>query len=137
MSSSNSSPNPDVSLVSDEDKSPDFETLVRFLIEPFLDARDSLRVDCESLSKGSRLLVRVAFEGEDRGRVFGRGGRNIQAIRRVVEAVGNLANIQVRLNVYGEGSALEQEGSDRNRRRPSSRPSRPSRPRRRNSSEGA
>ena len=58
---------------------PDFEALVRFLVTPFLESPDALRLDFEPLSNGQRLWIRVAFDGEDKGRVFGRGGRNIQA----------------------------------------------------------
>lgn len=116
MSSSNSVPNPKVAVVAKSESLPDFEALVRFLVEPFLESREALSIDCEKLSQGSRMLIRVAFEGEDRGRVFGRGGRNIQAIRKVVEAFGALANIQVRLNVYGENALTGKEEGDRDRR---------------------
>lgn len=56
------------------DDVPDFEALVRFLVTPFLESPDALRLDFESLSGGQRLWIRVAFDGEDKGRVFGRGG---------------------------------------------------------------
>jgi hypothetical protein len=48
-----------------------------------------------------RVLVRVAFEGEDKGRVFGRGGRNIQAIRIVLQAVAQAAGQQAHLEIFG------------------------------------
>ncbi|MEO0489860.1 MAG: KH domain-containing protein [Cyanobacteria bacterium P01_A01_bin.123] len=133
MSSSNSVPNPDASSALESSSLPDFEALVRFLVEPFLESREALSIDCEKLSHGSRMLIRVAFEGEDRGRVFGRGGRNIQAIRKVVEAVGSLSEIQVRMNVYGENTALDRDDGDRDRRprSPASKPRRSPRPIRR------
>jgi len=43
----------------------------------------------------------VAFEGEDKGRVFGRGGRNIQGIRTVIAAAAALAGHSVYLDIYG------------------------------------
>ncbi|NEP17200.1 MAG: KH domain-containing protein [Leptolyngbya sp. SIO4C1] len=91
-------------------KVPDFEALVRYLVEPFLDTPEALRLDCERLSGGKRLWIRVAFDGEDKGRVFGRGGRNIQAIRKVVRATAKLSDCSVNLDVYGE-SAHEGNGS--------------------------
>ncbi|MCY7322692.1 MAG: KH domain-containing protein, partial [Phormidesmis sp. CAN_BIN36] len=49
---------------------PDYVGLVRFLIQPFLEAPDSLKVDCE-ISSRSRVWVRLAFEDIDKGRVLG------------------------------------------------------------------
>ncbi|MEO0458504.1 MAG: KH domain-containing protein [Cyanobacteria bacterium P01_A01_bin.114] len=109
---------------------PDFEALVQYLVEPFLESPDSLKVNSEKLAGGKRLWLRVAFDGEDKGRVFGRGGRNIQAIRKVVKATAQLNDCIVHVDVYGE-SAHEGEGGGRPRGgRPRSRPSR-DRPRRR------
>jgi predicted RNA-binding protein YlqC (UPF0109 family) len=92
----------------------DYEALVRFLVEPFLEAPGSLKLDCERLSAGKRLWIRVAFEGEDKGRIFGRGGRNIQAIRNVVRATAQLEGCSVHLDVYGEpadgGSSPDRSG---------------------------
>ncbi len=101
---------------------PDFEALVRFLVTPFLEVPDALRLDFEPLSGGQRLWIRVAFDGEDKGRVFGRGGRNIQAIRKVLKATGSLHNCSVHLDVYGESSHDPGAGgSDRVRSRSSGR----------------
>ena len=96
---------------------PDFEALVRFLVTPFLESPDALRLDFEPLSDGRRLWIRVAFDGEDKGRVFGRGGRNIQAIRKVLRATGALYDCSVHLDVYGESSQDSDGGSDRSRPR--------------------
>ncbi|MEM7064110.1 MAG: KH domain-containing protein [Cyanobacteria bacterium P01_B01_bin.77] len=96
---------------------PDFEALVRFLVTPFLESPDALRLDFEPLSDGQRLWIRVAFDGEDKGRVFGRGGRNIQAIRKVLKATGALHNCSVHLDVYGESSQDSGDGTDRSRPR--------------------
>ncbi|WP_348918743.1 KH domain-containing protein [Adonisia turfae] len=96
---------------------PDFEALVRFLVTPFLESPDALRLDFESLSGGQRLWIRVAFDSEDKGRVFGRGGRNIQAIRKVLKATGALHNCSVHLDIYGESSQDSSGGHDRARPR--------------------
>ncbi|WP_448570928.1 KH domain-containing protein [Trichothermofontia sp.] len=81
---------------------PDYIHLLRFLVEPLLDSPDSLRVDCE-ISTRSRVWLRVAFEGEDKGRAFGRGGRNLQAIRTVLTAVAQAAGHTLHLEVFGHG----------------------------------
>lgn len=117
-------PNPDLSPKQPESEtnSPDFVGLVRFLVTPFLEASDSLRIDCEVMPHRSKVWIRVAFEESDRGRVFGRGGRNIQAIRTVIEATAKLVNWSAHLDVYGEAdhrAATEHEGNDRPARSPS------------------
>ncbi|WP_448560823.1 KH domain-containing protein [Trichothermofontia sp.] len=90
---------------------PDYAHLLRFLVEPLLDSPDSLRVDCEILTR-SRVWLRVAFEGEDKGRAFGRGGRNLQAIRTVLTAVAQAAGHTLHLEVFGHGHG---QGGDEGR----------------------
>ncbi|MBF2027107.1 MAG: KH domain-containing protein [Oscillatoriales cyanobacterium C42_A2020_001] len=116
--------------------SPNYETLIRFLIQPFLESPDALKLDCEVSPNKPRVWVRLAFEGADKGRVFGRGGRNIQAIRTVVEAIAQMSGYSVHLDVYGgppanqNGEGGYREGSDKSppRRPPSKRgPSRSTR----------
>lgn len=92
----------------------DYSVLVRFLVEPFLEASDTLSIDCETNASG-KVWIRLAFSGTDKGRVFGRGGRTIQAIRTVLEMAGKAANQSVYLEVFNEGG-----GADK--------PSRPKRP---------
>ncbi len=81
--------------------SPDYYGLVRFLMEPFLEEPASLKVDCEVLPTNRLVWIRLAFEGADKGRVFGRGGRNIQAIRSVLEATAQTVGQLVSLDIYG------------------------------------
>jgi predicted RNA-binding protein YlqC (UPF0109 family) len=92
--------------------------LVRFLIEPFLESPESLRVDCEQSGVQQKTWIRLAFEAEDKGRVYGRGGRNIQAIRTVLSAIALAAGESIYLDIY------ESPSTERNRPRVS--PSRPS-----------
>jgi predicted RNA-binding protein YlqC (UPF0109 family) len=94
---------------------PEYDRLVRFLVQPFLESPESLRVDCEISPRTMRVLIRVAFEGEDKGRVFGRGGRNIQAVRTVVQAVAQAAGHSAHLEVFGSqgnGPSAHREHSD-------------------------
>ncbi|WP_445250157.1 KH domain-containing protein, partial [Microcoleus sp. OTE_8_concoct_300] len=80
--------------------SPNYAGLVKFLIGPFLETPGSLRVDCELHPRQSRVWVRLAFEDPDKGRVYGRGGRNIQAIRTTLEAVAQTAGQSLYLDIY-------------------------------------
>ncbi|WP_009632336.1 KH domain-containing protein [Synechocystis sp. PCC 7509] len=101
---------------------PDYPGLVRFLIEPFLESTASISIDCETSENAARVWIRIAFEGEDKGRVFGRGGRNIQAIKTLVAAAAACAGHSAYLDVYGsspsnsfEGEIGERENSPRAR----------------------
>jgi uncharacterized protein len=97
---------------------PDYVRLVRFLVEPFLESPNSLRVDCETIPSKPRVWIRLAFEGEDKGRVFGRGGRNIHAIRTVIEAAARAAGQSVYLDIYG-GIGAERDSGEGDRDLPS------------------
>lgn len=89
----------------------DYEALARFLMSPFLDKPEDLKFHVESLAGGKKLWLRAAFdEEEDKGRVFGRGGRNIRAIREAIMVAGRLDSKTVNLSVFGEP---QPERSDR------------------------
>lgn len=86
---------------------PDYVGLVRFLLEPLLESAESLRVDCEKSASKPKVWIRMSFEDPKKGRVFGRGGRNIQAIRTVLAAAAETVGESIYLDIYGSG------GSDR------------------------
>ena len=87
---------------------PDYHALINFLLKPLLSHPDALRVDFES-GKSDRLWVRVAFDPEDRGIVFGKGGRTVQAIRTVVMATAQEAGQSVRFEVFDPTPNAESE----------------------------
>lgn len=105
---------------------PDFSGLVKFLVEPFLDSPEALRVDCETHPSLAKVWIRIAFSGEERGKVFGRGGRNVQAIRNVVRATAMLWGWSAHFDVYGASGAEGAEAAGDGRpRRPSAKPVKP------------
>lgn len=95
----------------------DYEALARYLMEPFLDKPEELKFHIESLSGGKKLWLRAAFnEEEDKGRVFGRGGRNIKAIRQTIMVAGQLEEMTVNLSVFGEpGPEKSERGNSKGR----------------------
>ncbi len=103
-----SEPEPTLNPAQQQSASPNYAGLVEFLIGPFLETPGSLRVDCELHPRQSRVWVRLAFEDPDKGRVYGRGGRNIQAIRTTLEAVAQTAGQSLYLDIY------DGEAGDRN-----------------------
>lgn len=80
--------------------SPDYSGLVKFLIHPLLDSPQALSIDCEESNNNQRVWVRLAFEGTDKGRVFGRSGRNIQAIRTILNTAATAAGQSLYLDIY-------------------------------------
>lgn len=97
-------PEPPTSPDSKQKASPDYPGLVHLLIEPLLEAPESLHVYCEQTNQNQKVWLRVAFEGEEKGRVFGRGGRNIQAVRNVINCAAKLVSQSVYLDIYGSQS---------------------------------
>jgi uncharacterized protein len=87
----------------------DYAELVRFLVTPFLEEPDKLSIHCETYANG-KIWVRLAFAETDKGHVFGRNGRTIQAMRSLVEAAGKLADQSVHLEVFGSQASQESRG---------------------------
>lgn len=103
-----------------EKSNPDYAGLVRFLVEPFLDSPTSLSIDCERSPSKGRVWIRLAFEAADKGRVFGRGGRNIQAIRMVIQSIAQAAGQSAHLDIYESqaGTASRDAGNSTAKRTP-------------------
>lgn len=80
---------------------PDYTALVTYLLKPFVEVEEQLKVDSEFSSARARVWVRVAFDGADSTRLLGRGGRNIQALRRILEGVAEASGHTAYLDVYG------------------------------------
>lgn len=89
---------------------PNYGQLVKFLFQPFLTAPETLNVDCEYMTNRARVWIRVAFPEVERGTVFGRGGRNIYAIRAVLEAAAAAVGQSVYLDLYGGSGASSEDG---------------------------
>ncbi|MGK7906566.1 MAG: KH domain-containing protein [Synechococcus sp.] len=86
---------------------PDYVGLTRLLLEPLLDAGSELKIDCETTRGGQRILLRVSFDPASKGRVFGRGGRTIHAVRQVLTASAQLVDQNVQLDVGDHPSSGE------------------------------
>lgn len=102
----------------------DYVKLVHFLVKPLLDSPESLKVNCEQANRSKRVWIRVAFGEEEQGRVYGRGGRNIQAIRTLLNTAAKKAGQSVHLDIYGSQNEAKRESEDGERRRRKSRPRR-------------
>jgi uncharacterized protein len=90
---------------------PDYEQLVKFLFQPFLSEPAAIGVDCEYTVDSHRVWIRVAVATPDRDTAFGRGGRNIQAIRTVLQAAATAVGQSIHLDVYGNNSSSRHSDS--------------------------
>lgn len=108
------SPEPVVVAVN-RDSGIDYEGLLRLLLEPLLEVPASLRVDCERAANRPRLWLRLAVHDSDRGRVLGRSGRTIQALRTFVATVSKAAGETATIEMFGEREAMAAEQGDRRR----------------------
>jgi|GEM_PF-996151 len=82
---------------------PDYMGLVKFLVTPFLESPEALSVDCEEFNNQQRVWLRLAFKAEDKGKVYGRGGRNIQAIRTLLQTSATIAGQTLSLEIIMHG----------------------------------
>lgn len=89
-------------LNSIDEVSPDYQGLVKFLIEPLLESPELLSFDCEHLKTTKRVWIRLAFEESDKGKIYGRGGRNIHALRTVLQTAADAAGETLYLEIYAD-----------------------------------
>lgn len=77
----------------------DTEALVRYLVESLVDAPDAVEI-VVSESEGT-LRFEVTIDPADVGKVIGRGGRIIKAIRTLARAAGSTQGVMVDVEVTG------------------------------------
>ena len=75
------------------DQNLDLVGLVRTLVEPIVEFKDELEI-IES-DQGDGVLIEVRVNEEDTGKVIGRQGRVIKAIRTLVRAAAARAGLHV------------------------------------------
>ncbi len=95
-------PNTEIISAQSNGTSVDYDGLVRFLIEPLLESPNLLSFDCEQLKTTKRVWIRLAFEDSDKGKIYGRGGRNIQAIKTVLQTAAYTAGQTLYLEIYDD-----------------------------------
>jgi uncharacterized protein len=71
-----------------------------------------MSIDCEYTLDRHRVWIRVAVGTADRDTAFGRGGRNIQAVRTVLQAAAAAVGQSIHLDVYGSNTSSRHRDSD-------------------------
>jgi len=77
----------------------DTEAIVRYLIESLVDVPEA--VEIAVVDSEDALRFEVKLDPDDVGKVIGRGGRIIKAIRTLARAAGSTEGRQVDVDVVG------------------------------------
>lgn len=78
----------------------DYTPLVRFCVEKLVE--DSSQVSVEQVQDGDAIQVQVRVAPEDTGKVIGRGGRIVSALRQVVNIAASKNDENVYVKVLAE-----------------------------------
>jgi len=77
----------------------DIEGLVRYLVESLVDSPETVRI--EATESGDTVRFAVELDADDVGKVIGRGGRIIKAIRTLARAAGSAEGRHVEVDIVG------------------------------------
>ena len=74
-----------------------YKELVEFIVKHLVTQADAVEVDCKEEDGGNKILIRVAHE--DVGRVIGKRGATINAIRLLAKAAAVKAGERVDVDI--------------------------------------
>ncbi len=83
----------------------DLEAFLGDVIRPLLDHPEAFRV--EIASEGRKRDILVHADPQDRGRIIGKHGRMISALRTLCRTAGDKAGLSVNLELFDEDEAAE------------------------------
>ena len=90
----------------------DYADLVAYIVKSIVDNPDDVDVDVVS-NRNRAETVEVRLHQDDVGRVIGKGGRNIEAIRAVVKAAAIKDHHRVNVEVVAEDEDRDEDDDDR------------------------
>ena len=94
-----------------------FEAFLKDVLTPIIDTPDALRIEVRG--EGRKREVVIFADQKDRGRIIGKSGRNISALRTLCKAAGEKANLVVDLELFDEAEAEAGRGGPPHEVRPS------------------
>ncbi len=83
----------------------DLEAFLADVITPLLDHPEAFRVEISG--EGRKRDVLVHADPRDRGRIIGKHGRMISALRTLCKTAGDKAGLSVNLELFDEDEAAE------------------------------
>jgi predicted RNA-binding protein YlqC (UPF0109 family) len=75
----------------------DYADLTRFIVERMVS--DASHVEVKEIPRGRTTIIEVGVADTDMGKLIGKGGRNIDAVRAVVRAAGLRGHHRVQVEV--------------------------------------
>ena len=75
----------------------DYANLTRFIVERMVGAPEAVTI--REVSKGRTTIIEVGVAETDMGKLIGKGGRNIDAVRAVVRAAGLRAHERIQVEL--------------------------------------
>ncbi|HEV3232693.1 MAG TPA: KH domain-containing protein [Candidatus Dormibacteraeota bacterium] len=88
----------------------DYRDLVEYLVKNIVDKPDAVVVESHTRHRAESVEIRL--DPGDVGRVIGKGGRNIEAIRSLVKAAATKDHRRVNVEVISERDGVEGESED-------------------------
>ena len=111
----------------------DYAGLVEYIVRNMVDHPDAVVVEAGP-GRGRSQTIEISLDPEDVGRVIGKGGRNIEAIRAVVKAASikdhERVNVEVLADDLPPAERADEENEAQGHRQPRCRRARPRRRRR-------
>jgi predicted RNA-binding protein YlqC (UPF0109 family) len=71
--------------------------VLEFIVKAIVDEPDAVQVSAEESDQA--VTLRVAVAADDKGKVIGRHGRTVRAVRDVVRAAGTRAGVATRVEI--------------------------------------
>lgn len=81
----------------------DFEGFLKDVLTPMVDHPEALKVEVKG--EGRKREIWIHAEASDRGRIIGKSGRMISALRTLVKAAGEKGHLNVNLELFEEEKA--------------------------------
>ena len=85
----------------------DYVDLTRYIVEQMVG--DPSQVDVKEIPRGRTTIIEVGVADGDMGKLIGKGGRNIDAVRAVVRAAGLRGHQRVQVEVAEDDDDIETE----------------------------
>jgi predicted RNA-binding protein YlqC (UPF0109 family) len=89
----------------------DYAGLVEYIVRNIVDHPDAVVVEAHA-GRGRSQTIEISLDAEDVGRVIGKGGRNIEAIRAVVKAAAIKDHERVNVEVLADDLPPDATASD-------------------------
>lgn len=80
------------------EQSTDIASLVRLVVEPLVDHPDDLEI-MSSVDEQDSLMIEIRVHEDDAGKVIGRQGRVIKAVRTLARAAGSRSGVRVEVEL--------------------------------------